>query len=454
MTMTFDLTQVTKVTFNAKAYDANTTSFKAYYSTDYGVTWSAATSFPVSTTTASNTYTISPTGQYKAVRIKIENSVNNIPGRLTIDDVNIYGITPTTPLSVTPAISIAAGNYITQQNVAITSTTTGASIYYTTDGTTPTNASTLYTAPIVVNSTQTIKAIAYETGKDPSLLSMATYTFPTNVSSISALRAADVSGFYKLTSEAILTYQAPATYGKPKFVQDANAGIMVYDSNSKITTTYNQYEGITGIIGTLTLYNGMLEFVPVTDPGAATSTATTNANKVTPIVTTLNSLINYPGLLVTVKGVTISDLATGGTGSFVALKDFPLAVSSLSGLLTTYAVGDQNFIGTSIPTTPKDITGVVLINTTAKLVPRSSADFTASTLTGFSSPKADALSVSLAGKSLYVKNVTDGSIVDVYSSVGSKVQSAQLVNGAIQLNNLSKGLYIVRIGNQSSKIIL
>jgi len=73
---------------------------------------------------------------------------------------------------------------------------------------------------------------------------------------------------------------------------------------------------------------------------------------------------------------------------------------------------------------------------------------------GVSDIKADALNVSLAGKSLYVKNVTDGSIVDVYSSVGSKVQSAQLVNGAIQLNNLSKGLYIVRIGNQSSKIIL
>jgi len=76
------------------------------------------------------------------------------------------------------------------------------------------------------------------------------------------------------------------------------------------------------------------------------------------------------------------------------------------------------------------------------------------TVSDISTPKADLLSVSLAGKSLSIKNATDGSIVDVYSSVGSKVQSAQLVNGAIQLNNLSKGLYIVRIGNQSSKIML
>jgi len=77
------------------------------------------------------------------------------------------------------------------------------------------------------------------------------------------------------------------------------------------------------------------------------------------------------------------------------------------------------------------------------------------TVTGNSTLKADAaLSVSLIGKSLTVKNATEGSTVDIYSAVGSKVQSAQLTNGAIQLNDFSKGLYIVRVGNQSSKIML
>ncbi len=73
---------------------------------------------------------------------------------------------------------------------------------------------------------------------------------------------------------------------------------------------------------------------------------------------------------------------------------------------------------------------------------------------GFSTPKADILSVSLSGKTLTVKNIVDGSTVDIYSTVGSKIQSAQLVNGTIQLNNLSKGMYIVRVGNLSSKIML
>lgn len=76
------------------------------------------------------------------------------------------------------------------------------------------------------------------------------------------------------------------------------------------------------------------------------------------------------------------------------------------------------------------------------------------TSAGVSSPKAEPLSISLVGKTLTVKEVADGSIVDVYSTLGAKVQSTQLVNGSIQLNNLSKGLYVVRIGNQSSKIML
>lgn len=76
------------------------------------------------------------------------------------------------------------------------------------------------------------------------------------------------------------------------------------------------------------------------------------------------------------------------------------------------------------------------------------------TLSGTSSPKSDVLSVSLAGKTLSVKDVADGSILDIYSAVGAKVQSAHLINGAVQLNNLSKGLYIVRIGNMSTKIMM
>jgi hypothetical protein len=74
--------------------------------------------------------------------------------------------------------------------------------------------------------------------------------------------------------------------------------------------------------------------------------------------------------------------------------------------------------------------------------------------TGIFTLKAEPLSISLVGKTLTVKEVADGSIVDIYSAIGAKVQSTQLVNGTVQLNSFSKGLYVVRVGNQSSKIML
>ena len=60
----------------------------------------------------------------------------------------------------TPAFSPAAGTYTSGQSVAITCATTGAIIHYTTDGSTPTASSSVYSSPIAVNADTTIKAIA------------------------------------------------------------------------------------------------------------------------------------------------------------------------------------------------------------------------------------------------------------------------------------------------------
>jgi len=98
----FDLANVTKVTFKAKAYDANTPNFSAYYSTDGGTSWSSATNFTVTTTSADYTYNISVTGEFPSVRIKIEHPTYNVAGRLTIDDVSIYGMVAGPTISVIP----------------------------------------------------------------------------------------------------------------------------------------------------------------------------------------------------------------------------------------------------------------------------------------------------------------------------------------------------------------
>ncbi len=74
-----------------------------------------------------------------------------------------------------PVFSPVAGTYYVAQNVTLSCETQGATIYYTTDGSTPDSNSTQYTSAISVSSTTTIKAIAY-VGTDASAVATATYT--------------------------------------------------------------------------------------------------------------------------------------------------------------------------------------------------------------------------------------------------------------------------------------
>ncbi len=82
-------------------------------------------------------------------------------------------------LVAAPTFSPIGGVYTSAQQVTLSTTTSGASIRYTTDGvTTPTSTTgTLYTgSPIQVNSTTTIRAIAFKSGMTDSSVSSATYT--------------------------------------------------------------------------------------------------------------------------------------------------------------------------------------------------------------------------------------------------------------------------------------
>jgi hypothetical protein len=83
---------------------------------------------------------------------------------------------PTTPQVATPTFNPAPGTYTTTQSVAISDATSGAAIYYTTDGTTPTAASTHYVSAISVSSSETIKAIAVESGFTNSPVATGAYT--------------------------------------------------------------------------------------------------------------------------------------------------------------------------------------------------------------------------------------------------------------------------------------
>ena len=70
----------------------------------------------------------------------------------------------------------AAGTYSGTPQVAIRDTASDATIYYTTDGSTPTEASPVYSAPITVSANTTVKALATYSGNDASSVASSEYT--------------------------------------------------------------------------------------------------------------------------------------------------------------------------------------------------------------------------------------------------------------------------------------
>lgn len=96
-------------------------------------------------------------------------------------------IIPATTVAGLPAFSPASGSYATTQTVSIASATTGATICYTTDGSTPAGSGGTCTAgtplsngaTISVASTETVKAIATQAGYNTSLVASASYTIGT-----------------------------------------------------------------------------------------------------------------------------------------------------------------------------------------------------------------------------------------------------------------------------------
>ena len=367
--------------------------------------------------------------------------------RINIDNIILTdnGVSAATA----PTFSPIAGNYLTALSVTLTSTTTNAKIYYTTDGTDPNNSGngTLYNGTAIpITATTTIKAIAYADGLTASSIVTAIYTFPTSVATIADLRT-NTSGFYKLTGEAVLTLKTSSR--NVKYVQDATGAILIDDPNGKITTAYNLGDGITGINGTLSLYSGMLQLTPVADPGAASSTG----NTVTPQVVTLSDLVNHDAQLVTVNGITINDLATGGDGTFIASKNYPIAGTTTEVIRTAYS--DLDYIGKPLPTTPVNVTGVAMTftsgtTTTMELVPRSLAEIVT---TGLISPNVQSLKVwTSQGKVMF--NAASGEKVEIFNTVGQSLYNAPALEGVNAISVANKGVSIVKVGNRVGKVIL
>jgi hypothetical protein len=94
--------------------------------------------------------------------------------------LDVYGVLANAQVTPKPIISPGSGSFTGSQTVTITDSIAGATIYYTTNGSTPNSGSTVYTGPIKVTQSQTITAIAGATGYLQSGSTSATYSSTAN----------------------------------------------------------------------------------------------------------------------------------------------------------------------------------------------------------------------------------------------------------------------------------
>jgi uncharacterized delta-60 repeat protein len=99
------------------------------------------------------------------------------------DDISVltaFKTAEATPLTLSqPTFSPDSGTYNSDQSITVSSSTSGATIYYTTDGSAPSTSSKVYGAPIPVTgdaTAMTIQAIAAKSGMNGSTAAQASYT--------------------------------------------------------------------------------------------------------------------------------------------------------------------------------------------------------------------------------------------------------------------------------------
>jgi len=266
-----------------------------------------------------------------------------------------------------------------------------------------------------------------------------------NVNSIADLRAGTLGDTYTLTGEAVLTYQQ--NNRNQKYIEDATAAILIDDNSGNITTTYNVGDGITGITGELTSFNGILQFVPESDPGAPTSTGLAVTPQVITIADFLANYEDYESEMIAFANV--SFLEADGSTTFNTSTNYTLSNGSEQTTIRTN-FWDETYIGEVIPSGTINVIGLgaQYDNGTDPVLPQIFAtnvdatlaadNFTASAFTLYPNPTSNG--------AVAIQTETSGAVnVEIYNLLGKRALTAKNVNGNLNVSTLNAGVYLVKV---------
>jgi hypothetical protein len=275
------------------------------------------------------------------------------------------------------------------------------------------------------------------------------------VSSLAEMRADVIANgpgkFYQINSQPVVTY-ARATRNQ-KYVQDATAAVLIDDVEGIIPNTYNIGDAMSGLTGRTSLFSGLLQFTP-----SATASLASTGNNVVPQVVTLSDLIDnlesYESELVQINNVTFAD--GDGTNVFVSPPNTNYAFTNGTETVNFRTLfAEANYIGSLIPVGPTSFAALVgNFNGAPQVTARTLNDLTLSIRNN-----------SIEGLKIYPNPVRDGILyistpanaeksIAVYDVLGKQVLTTTTSNEAVNVSGLMKGIYMVRITENSKTATL
>jgi len=420
-----------------------------YYSTDGGTSWiskGSVTAPAWSGEMLKASFTLNIPGN---VRIKIAREGNlKSNTSVNIDDLNLTDFECENCVSA-PTFSPLGGICYAPVSVTISCKTPGATIRYTLDGSDPDESSTVYSTPIPVSETTTIKAKAWKAGMDESSISGANYIFPEKVSTLADLRAlapeykeGNNAGtvIYQYTGQAVVTHVQD--YDNVRYIQDATAAIMIYDKPKNLKTKWFPGDVVTNLNGTLSNYWGLVEFIPLEGECEPISTF----EKVTPITIPLSELDNDYNNSIQAKVVKLENVLFTASGNFEQGKYYALKQNNTN--TDSVVFNDKweaDYIGDPIPNYAVSLIGVCKYARSLNRLIMLDKSNPAVNIAAFNK---SVIKLAPNPANSYVNITTDSYMkLEIYSLLGNLITVESLNEGknTISVANYPAGVYIMKM---------
>ena len=451
--------------FAVRRWDAAPdTNFTVEYSTNGGTNWTFSSTINAAVTSDSNWKTVNGVINSSNTNIQIRIRSNGTTERIIVDDF-IWTAPSSNPTLVisspangtlyNPATTSVNINFATSNFVIATAGNGNGHLNYTING-----GSVISkfdnTAIALTSLTPGTYNLALELVDDSNVslsptvtqtvsFTIQSYNIATNLNDVRLdVLNNGIGRYYEITGEAIVTFARSATYRNQKYIQDATAAILIDDVAGIITNPFIIGDGITGLRGQTTYFNGVLQIVPLEN-----NSPSSNGNIITPQVVTINtinaSIEQYESELVRINNVTFAD--GNGSNSFAVNTNYSISDSNTINFRTLFAEVDYVTNPNVIPSTPYSIIVLVTKNVTIpQVVARSFEEITLSSssfnaiegLTMYPNP--------LSGNTLFLTSTANADMsVQIFDVLGKEVIKSNVMNNTVNVSGLNTGVYIVRI---------